>query len=106
MVHPLGPLRERLRHVRAPSKALPYRLRPAKSTMHLVLPLALVDEIVAMAALEVPPWTVEDSNPLAASRSGTDKPRPLPTEVARGPVEGDALLHVFPFSAWTAPVAV
>src|ERR687894_461335 len=42
MVHPLRPLREWLHHARAPSEPLPYGLRPAKSPVHPILPLALV----------------------------------------------------------------
>src|SRR5215203_3912461 len=99
MVHPLGPLREGLRHVRAPSKALPDRLRPAKGTVHLVLPLTLVDQIVAMTAQKVASQPVQDCHPPAASGSRTDEPRPLPSEVARRPVEEHGLPHVFPFTA-------
>src|SRR5215208_2630383 len=53
MVHSLGSLRERLHHVSAAAEPLPDCLRPAKSTVHLVLPLALVDKIVAMTAQEI-----------------------------------------------------
>src|SRR5687768_9166382 len=66
MVHPLGPLREGLRHVSASSETLPNRLGPAKSTVHLVLPLALVDEVVAMTAQEVASQTVKESYPPTA----------------------------------------
>src|SRR5215211_7735047 len=95
MVHPLWLLGKRLRHVSAPSEPLPDSLRPAKSTVHLVLPLALVDEVVAMAAQEVAPRSVQNRNPAAAARSRTDKPRPLPSEVARRPGQGArAPLHL------------
>src|SRR5215204_4788377 len=71
MVHSLGPLREGLSHVRAPSKALPDRLRPAKSTVHLVLLLTFVDQIVAMTAQEVAAQTVKESYPPTAGCSRT-----------------------------------
>src|SRR5215204_1897320 len=74
-VHPFGLLRERYRHVRTPSEPLPDVLRPAKSTAHLVLPLALVDQIVAMTAQEIAPRSVKDGHPPAASRAGADEPR-------------------------------
>src|SRR5215211_7870166 len=105
MVHPLRSLREELRHVRAPSESLPDGLCFAKSTVHLVLSLALVDQIVAMTAQEVAPWSVQKCNPPATTSSRTDKPRPLPSEVARRPAQGHGLPHLFPFSIWTAPVA-
>src|SRR5215208_4671407 len=41
-VHPLGLLRERLRHVRVTSQPLPYLLRSPQGPMRLVLALALV----------------------------------------------------------------
>jgi hypothetical protein len=96
----------RLRHVRVPSEALPDRLCPAKSTVHLVLPLALVDEIVAITAQEVAPRPVQNRNPAAAPGSRTDEPGPLSTEVASRPAQGHGLLHVLPLFAWTASVAV
>src|SRR5215216_370619 len=105
-VHTFGLLREWLHHVRAAADALPNRLRPAKGTSHLVLPLALVDKIVAMTAQEVAPRSVKDRNPPAASSSRTDKPWPLSSEVAGRPAQGHGLLHIFPFSAWTASVTV
>jgi signal transduction histidine kinase len=40
--------------------------------VHLVLPLALVDQIVAMAAQEVAPWSVKDRYPPTAGCSKTD----------------------------------
>ena len=49
-VHPLGLLRKRLYHVRASSEVLPDGLRLVKSPGHCVIPLALVDEVVAMTA--------------------------------------------------------
>src|SRR5829696_3466183 len=105
-MHPLGLLREWLHHVRAAAEPLPNRLRPAKSTVHPLLPLTLVDEPVAMTAQEVAPRPVQDRYRPSASLSGTDEPWPLSTEVARSPVKGHGLLYVFPFSAWTAPLAV
>ena len=81
MVHPLGPLRKWLHHVRAPSEPLLDGLCPAKSAGHLVLPLALVDQIVAMTAQEVAPRSVKECYPPAATRTWTDKPGPLPAEV-------------------------
>src|SRR5215207_941070 len=106
MVHSLGPLREGLSHVRAPSEPLPNRLRPAKSTVHLVFALAFVTEVVAVAAQEILPRPVQHSYPPAAARSRADEPRPLASEVARCPGKGHGLPHVFPFSAWTASVPV
>src|SRR5215208_436029 len=106
VVHPFGLLRERLRHVRTTTEPLPYRLRPAKSTVHLVLPLALVGEVVAVAAQEILPQPVQHSHPPAAARSRADEPGPLSSEVARRPAQGHGLLHIFPFSAWTASVPV
>src|SRR5215212_5674557 len=106
MVHSLGPLREGLSHVRAPAETLSYRLRPAKSTVHLVFALAFVTEVVAVAAQEILPRPVQHSHPPAAARSRADEPGPLSTEVARRPAQGHRLPHVFPFSAWTAPVPV
>src|SRR5215211_6660703 len=105
-VHPLGLLREWLHHVSAPSEALPNGLRLVERPVHRVLPLTLVDQIVATAAQEVLPWPVKESHPPVASRTWTDKPRPLSTEVAGRPGKVHGFLHVFPFSAWTAPVSV
>src|SRR5215203_4851706 len=84
-VHSFGLLWEWLCHVRAPSKPLPDGLRLVKSPGHCVIPLALVNKLVAMSAQEVAPRSVKECYPPATSRSGTDKPRPLPTEVARRP---------------------
>jgi hypothetical protein len=81
-------------------------LRPAKSTVHLVLPLALGDEIVAMTAQEGASWPIQDRKPPAPTGSRTDEPRPLPSEVARRPAQGHGLPYIFPFSAWTASVLV
>src|SRR5215208_377826 len=105
-VHPLGLLREWLHHVRAPSETLPDGLRLVEGSVHLVIPLALVDEIVAVTTQEVAPRSVKESYPPAASRARTDEPRPLPSEVARSPAQGHRLTYLFPFSAWTAPVPV
>src|SRR5215207_1863961 len=99
MVHPLGPLREWLHHARAPSETLPNRLRLVKSPVHPILPLALVYEVVAMTAEEIAPRSVQDCNPPAATRTWTDKPGPLPAEVAHRPGEGYGLPYIFPFSA-------
>src|SRR5918995_1707517 len=106
MVHLLGPLWEGLRHVCAHTEPLPDRLCPAKGTCHLVLPLAIVDEIVAMAAQEIASWSVEHSHPPAASRSRTDEPRPLSNEVARRPSKVYRLPYVFPFAAKPSSVTV
>src|SRR5215207_2633246 len=106
MVHSLGPLREGLSHVRAPSKALPDRLRPAKSTVHRVLSLALVNQVVAMTAQEVAPRSVQDGHPPTASGSGTDKPRPLPSEVAGRPSKFYRLPDILPFAARPSSVTV
>src|ERR671933_3019767 len=95
-MHPLRPLREGLHHVRATSETLPDGLRLVQSPVHLVVPLALVDEVVAMAAQEVAPWPVQDRDSPAASCSGTDEPRPLSPEVARRPDQGHWLLHILP----------
>ncbi len=77
-----------------------------KCPIHPVVPLALVDEIVAVAAQEVAPRSVQDRNPPAAVRSGADEPGPLSSEVARSPGEWHRLLNVFPFTAQASPVAV
>src|SRR5215217_2810666 len=82
-LHPFRLLRKGLRHVRAPSEPLPYGLCFVECPVHCAFSLALVDEVVAMTAQEVAPRSVKDRHPPAATRSGTDKPRPLPTEVAR-----------------------
>src|SRR5215217_5272193 len=103
-VHPPWLLGERHRHVRAPSETLPDRLGTAKSTGHLVLPLALVDQVVAMTAQEILPLPVEDRHPTSAPGSRTDEPRPLSSEVAHCPVKRDRLLHIFPLIAQTATV--
>src|SRR5829696_1997637 len=105
-VHPLGLLRERLRHVRATSEPFSDGLRLVKCPVHLIVPLALVDQSVAMAAQEVAPRPVQDCHPPAACRSGADEPRTLSTEVAGGPLEGHGLLHAFPLLPRSAPVAV
>src|SRR5215218_10253543 len=102
MVHPLRLLWERLHHVRAAAETLPDRLRPAKSTVHPVFPLALIGEVVAVAAQEVAPRSVQDRNPSAASCTWTDEPEPLSTEVARRPAQGHGLLHILPLSACPA----
>src|SRR5215218_612767 len=81
-VHPLWLLGKQLRHVRAAAEPLPDRLRPAKGTCHLVLPLTLIDEIVAMTAQKVAPQTIKESCPPAAPCSRADRPRPLSAEVA------------------------
>src|SRR5215203_493499 len=85
-VNPSGLLLEGSCHVRSPSKPLPDRLRPPKGAGHLVLPLALVDQIVAVAAQEVASRPVEDRHSPAAPRARTDEPGPLSAEVAGGPV--------------------
>ena len=59
-----------------------------------------------MATQEVAPSSVQNRNPPAAARSGTDEPSPLPSEVARRPGKVHCLPYLFPFAAWTAPVAV
>ena len=59
-----------------------------------------------MAAQEMLPWPVQNCNPPAAARPGTDKPRPLSAEVAHRPSQGHGLPYLLPFSAWTASVAV
>src|SRR5215203_5115319 len=85
-VHPLRLLWERLRYVRTPTEHLPDGLRLVKSPVHSVLPLALVDQIVAMTAQEILPRSVQDRHPPATYSSGTDEPRPLSSEVAICPV--------------------
>src|SRR3712207_5097580 len=50
VVHPLGLLRKRLPHVRAAAETLPDLLRPSQGSKRLVLALALVAEVVAVAA--------------------------------------------------------
>ncbi len=104
--HPLGLLRERLRHVRAPSEPPADVLCPVQSSVHPIIPLALVREVVAVSTQEVVPRSVKDCHPPAASGSGTDESRPLPSEVARRPGQGYGLSHVFPFSTRPSPVAV
>src|SRR5215204_857385 len=105
-VHSLGLLGEGLSHVRAPSEPLPNRLCPAKSTVHPVLPLALVDQIVAMTAQEVAPRPVKECYSSAASCARTDKPWPLSSEGARRPAQEHGLLYILPLSACPAPMAV
>src|SRR5215211_2401161 len=104
--HPLGLPRERLRHVRAAAKAPADVLCPVQSPVHLVIPLALVAEIVAVSAQKVSPRSVQDSDPSAAPRSGTDEPRPLSSEVAGRPGKLYRLPDVLPLAAHTSPVAV
>src|SRR5215208_8156329 len=106
MVHPHGPLREGLHHVRAAAEPLPNRLRPAKGAIHLVLPLVLVDQIVAMTAQEVAPRSVKECYSSAASCARTDKPWLLSSEGARRPAQEHGLLYMFPLSACPAPVTV
>jgi hypothetical protein len=72
---------ERLHHVRAPSKTLPDGLRLVKGMGHRVIPLALVDKIVAMPAQEVASRPIQNRNPPAASRARTDKLRLLPPKL-------------------------
>ena len=67
-----GLLRERLRHVRAATQALPYLLHLTQGTVRLGLALAFVTEIVAVAAQEVASRPVQNRDPPAASRSGTE----------------------------------
>jgi hypothetical protein len=105
-VHPLGLLRERFHHVRAPSEPPTDVLCPVQSPVHLVVSLALVDQIVAMTAQEILPRSVQDRDPPAASGSRTDEPGPLPTEVARRPGKGHWLPYVLPFSTRTVAVPV
>src|SRR4051812_43112981 len=105
-VHPLGLLREGLRHVRAPAELLPYLLGPSQGADRRVLPLALVDKIVAVTAQEVASRPVQDRNPPAAPGPRTYEPRPLPAEVAGRPAEGDGLTHVYPLGCRISPVAV
>ncbi len=85
MVHPLGLLWEWLRYVRAPSKALPYGLRFVECSLYRVIPLALISQVITVATQEVAPRTIQKRNPAAASRTRTNEPRPLSTEVARRP---------------------
>src|SRR5215208_2438233 len=98
-VHPPRLLRERLRHVRAPSEPPSYGLRLVECSVHPVLSLTPIGKVVAVATQEVAPRTVQNRNPPAASRSRTDKPRPLSPEVAGRPAQGHGLPYVFPFSA-------
>src|SRR5215210_7538848 len=105
-VHPLGLLREGLRHVRAPSEPLPNRLRPAKCTAHRVLPLTLVDQVVAMTAQEILSQPVQHSHLPTAARARTDEPRSLSTKVAGSPVKRHVHLYVFPLISRTYPVSV
>jgi len=59
------------RHICAAAQALSNFLCPVQSPVHLAIPLAFVDKIVAMAAQEVAPRPVEDDHPPTASSSGT-----------------------------------
>ena len=76
-----------------------------QNPVYSVIPLALINEIVAVPAQEVAPRSVKERNPLAASRSRADKLGPLSPEVAGRPGKLYRLLHVLPRSAESAPVA-
>src|SRR5829696_1012557 len=102
-VHPLGLLRERLHHVRATTEPLSDLLCPVQSPVHLVVPLALIGEVVAVPAQEIAPRPVQDDHPPAAAGSGADKPGPLSSEVAGRPLQRYRLLHVFPLGAKPPP---
>jgi integrase len=55
--------------------------------VRLVLALALVGEVVAVAAQKPLPWSVQDHHPPAAACSRADEPGSLPTEAARRPLQ-------------------
>src|SRR5215216_1294917 len=99
LVHPLGPLRERLHHVWTPAQLLPYLPRPPQGPVVLVLALALVAQVVAVAAQEVLPRPVQDRHSPAARTPRTDEPGALSPEVARTPLEGDRLINFLALTA-------
>src|SRR5215216_8157164 len=81
------------------SRSLPTSLvstEPGQSSVRLVIPPTLIGEGVAVATQEVAPQSVKDCHPPAASRSGTDEPRPRSTEVAGRPSNPHRSLHIFP----------
>src|SRR5215212_11351495 len=109
VVHTFGLLWERLRHVGAAAKMLPYLLSPPQGPLRLVFALALIAEVVTVPAQEVASRPVQDRNPPAAPNtvdySGANEPGALPAEVARRPLQRHRLLNVLPLCVEPAPVA-
>jgi hypothetical protein len=66
VVHPLWSLGKWLHHVRASTELLSDLLRPSESPVTLLLALALVAQVVAVAAQEVLPRPVQLRHPPAA----------------------------------------
>jgi hypothetical protein len=74
--------------------------------VHPVFPLTLIGKVVAVAAQGEAPRSVKHRYPPTASRTWTDEPLPLSSEVAGRPGERYRFLNVFPLVAGIAPAPV